>query len=65
MIRQSVASTNESKLLLGLIAGTAIVAGVTMVAYGKTPSCKGSFGNTTATCDRIAVLGAVGLGGEL
>lgn len=60
MMRQSVASTNESKLLLGLIAGTAIVAGVTMLAYGATSSCKG--GNTTATCERIALMGAVGLG---
>lgn len=61
LMRQSVASTNESKLLLGLIAGTAVVVGVTMVAYGSTASCKGKQGNTTAHCDRIAVSGAVGL----
>ena len=64
MMRQSVASTNESKLLIGLIAGTAIVAGLGMVAYGATSSCKGrNQGNATATCDRITMLGAVGLGG--
>lgn len=63
VMRQSVASTNESKLLLGLIAGTAVVAGATMVAYGRTPTCKGRFGNTAATCDRITTLGAMALGG--
>jgi hypothetical protein len=63
MMRQSVASTNESKLLLGLIAGAAVVAGATMVAYGRTPTCKGRFGNTTATCDRITTSGAMALGG--
>lgn len=63
VMRQSVASTNESKLLLGLIAGGAIVAGVAMLAYGATSSCKGKQGNTTATCDRIATLGAGGLAG--
>ena len=62
-MRQAVATTTESKLLVGLIAGTAVVAGVTMVAYGSTSSCKGSFGNNTATCDRIATLGAVALAG--
>lgn len=34
LMRQSVATTNESKLLLGLVAGSAVVAGMTMVAYG-------------------------------
>lgn len=63
LMRQSVASTNESKLLVGVIAGAAVVTGVTMLAYGATSSCKGKQGNTTATCDRIATLGAAGLAG--
>jgi len=63
VMRQTVASTNESKLLLTLIAGGAVVAGATMVAYGRTPTCKGRFGNTTATCDRITTSGAMMLGG--
>ena len=62
LMRQSVATTNESKLLLGLVAGSAIVAGLAMVAYGATSSCKGSFGNTTRTCDRLMVMGAAGIG---
>lgn len=60
--RQSVATTNEPKLLLGAIAGTLIVAGVAMLAYGATSACKGSHPNDT-TCDRNTVLGAVGLSG--
>ena len=63
VMRQTVASTNESKLLLTLIAGGAVVAGATMVAYGRTPTCKGRFGNTIATCDRITTSGAMMLGG--
>ena len=62
LMRQSVARTNESKMLLGLVAGSAIVAGLAMVAYGATSSCKGSFGNTTRTCDRLMVMGAAGIG---
>lgn len=62
LMRQSIATTNESKLLLGLVAGSAIVAGLAMVAYGATSSCKGSFGNTTRTCDRLMVMGAAGVG---
>lgn len=61
MMSQAVASTNESKLLVGLLAGTAMVAGIGMLAYGATSSCKG--GNSTATCERIAMFGAVGLAG--
>lgn len=59
---QSVASTNESKLLLGVIAGALVVTGVAMLAYGTTSSCKGSH-PTDSTCDRFTVLGAVGLSG--
>lgn len=62
LMRQSVATTNESKMLLGLVAGSAIVAGLAMAAYGATSSCKGSFGNTTRTCDRLLVMGAAGVG---
>ena len=63
MLRQTVATTNEGKLLYGLIAGAAVVAGVTMVAYGATASCKGRFGNSTKGCDRLATIGAVTVGG--
>jgi hypothetical protein len=63
LMRQSVAQTNEGKLLIGLIAGTAMVAGIGMLAYGATSSCKGKQGNSTATCERIALAGAIGLGG--
>ena len=62
LMTQTVASTNERKLLLALAAGTAVVAGATMVAYGRTPTCKGRFGNTAATCDRITTSGAMALG---
>ena len=61
VLKQTVASTNESKLLLGSLAGAAIVAGVALVAYGATSSCKSGHGN--ATCDRNAVIGAMGLSG--
>jgi hypothetical protein len=63
LMRQSVATTNESKLLLGLVAGSAVVAGLAMVAYGATSSCKGSFGNSTAGCDRLATAGAIAVAG--
>ena len=61
VLKQTVASTNESKLLLGSMAGAAIVAGVALVAYGATSSCKSAHGNSA--CDRNAVLGAMGLSG--
>ena len=61
MMRQVVASTNESKLLIALIAGTGTVVGATMVAHGATGSCKGGFGNTDDRCDRIVMLGAAGM----
>ena len=61
VLKQTVASTNESKLLLGSLAGAAIVAGVALVAYGATSSCKSAHGNST--CDRNAVFGALGLSG--
>ena len=61
VLKQTVASTNESKLLLGSLAGAAIVAGVALVAYGATSSCKSAHGNST--CDRNAVFGAIGLSG--
>lgn len=61
VLRQTVASTTESKLLLGSLAGAAIVAGVALVAYGATSSCKSAHGNSS--CDRNAVIGAIGLAG--
>ena len=60
--RQSVAQTNEPKLLLGVIAGGAIIAGVAMLAYGATSSCKSKH-ETDSPCDRYAVLGAMALSG--
>ena len=65
MLRQTVATTNEGKLLVGVLAGSAVVAGAAMVAYGATASCKGRFGNSTANCDRLTTIGAVTLGGGL
>lgn len=59
---QTVASTNEPKLLLGVIAGALVVGGVALLAYGMTSSCKGSHPTDNA-CDRSTVLGAVGLSG--
>lgn len=61
VLKQTVASTNESKLLLGSLAGAAIVAGVALAAYGATSSCKGAHGSSA--CDRNAVIGAMGLSG--
>lgn len=61
VLKQTVASTNESKLLIGSLAGAAIVAGVALVAYGATSGCKGSHGSSA--CDRTAVIGAMGLSG--
>ena len=57
---QSVATTNEPKLLLGVIAGALVVSGVAMLAYGNTSSCKANH-PTDSFCDRSMVLGAVGL----
>ena len=62
VMSQVVASTTESKLLVGIVAGSAIVAGAAMVAYGATSSCKGSFGNSTTGCDRLVTVGAVAMG---
>jgi hypothetical protein len=59
VMKQTLARTNEPKLLLGSLAGAAIVAGVALVAYGATSSCKAGHGN--AACDRNAVLGALSL----
>jgi hypothetical protein len=61
--RQSVATTNEPKLLLGIAAGALIVTGVALLAYGATASCKGSDGATTSSCDKKTVIGAMGLSG--
>ena len=60
--RQSVAQTNEPKLLLGVIAGAAIVAGVAMVTYGAMSSCKAKH-ETSAPCDRYTLIGAMALTG--
>ena len=61
VLKQTVASTNESKLLVGSLAGAAVVAGLALVAYGATSSCKSAHGNSS--CDRNAVIGAMGLSG--
>ncbi len=63
VLKQTVASTNESKLLLGSLAGAAVVAGVALAAYGATSSCKSAHGNTA--CDRTTVLGAIGMSGGM
>lgn len=63
--RQSVAATNESKLLLGVVSGALIVGGMAMLAYGATSTCKGLHGDAglTNSCDKKAVIGAAGLSG--
>lgn len=61
VLKQTVATTTESKLLLGSLAGAAIVAGVALAAYGATSSCKGAHGNDA--CDRNTVLGSLALSG--
>lgn len=58
-VRQSVATTTESKLLLGLATGGLIVGGLTMMAYGASSSCKGKQAPGTNGCDRTAILGTV------
>jgi hypothetical protein len=61
---QSVATTTESKLLLGLATGGLIVGGITMMAYGASSSCKGKEASTGSSgCDRTAMLGAVTFSG--
>ena len=63
LMRQVVASTNESKMLIGLGASGAVVGGLGMIAYGASSSCKGKAGNSTTTCERVALVGAVALAG--
>ncbi len=61
--RQSVATTNESKMLLGIVAGSMMVAGMALMAYGATSTCKGSEGTSTSGCDKKAVIGAMSFSG--
>lgn len=60
--RQSVASTNEPKLLLGILAGALIVTGVAMITYGATSTCKGLHEGTNS-CDKKTVIGAMAVSG--
>lgn len=61
--RQSVASTTEPKLLLGVVTGALIVGGMTMMAYGSTATCKGKEGASTGACDRTALIGTMSFAG--
>jgi hypothetical protein len=64
LMRQVVATTNESKIFLGLAAGGAMVAGLALLAYGSSSSCKGKPGNTpSGTCERLALAGGVAVAG--
>lgn len=63
LMRQVVATTNESKMLIGLGSAAAVVGGLGMIAYGASSSCKGKAGNSTSTCERFAVVGAVAVAG--
>jgi hypothetical protein len=56
--RQTVATTNEPKLLLGVAAGALIVTGVALIAYGATSTCKGLH-ESTSSCDKKTVIGAM------
>ena len=60
--RQSVASTTEPNLLLGITAGALIVAGASLAAYGATSSCKGSHASS-ASCDKRTMIGTLALSG--
>jgi hypothetical protein len=60
--RQTVATTNEPKLLLGIAAGALIVGGVALLAYGATSSCKG-VNESTNSCDKKTVMGAMAVSG--
>lgn len=57
--RQNVATTTESKLMLGLATGGLIVAGLTMTAYGASSSCKSKQAPGTSGCDRTALIGTL------
>lgn len=63
--RVSVAETNEPKLLLGIAAGALVVAGVGLIAYGATSTCKGLHADaaTTNSCDKKTLTGAMALSG--
>ena len=65
--RVSVADTNEPKLLLGIAAGALVVAGVGLIAYGATSTCKGVHADaaTTNGCDKKTLMGAMSLSGGL
>lgn len=65
--RVSVADTNESKLLLGIAAGALVVAGLGLIAYGATSTCKGLHADaaTTNGCDKKTMMGALSLSGGL
>ena len=64
LMRQVVATTNESKIFLGLASGGAMVAGLALLAYGSSSSCKGKPGNTpSGTCERLALAGGVAVAG--
>jgi hypothetical protein len=65
--RVSVADTHEPKLLLGIAAGALVVAGVGMIAYGATSTCKGLHADaaTTNGCDKKTLMGAMSLSGGL
>ena len=65
--RVSVAETNEPKLLLGIAAGALVVAGVGLIAYGATSTCKGLHADaaTTNGCDKKTLTGAMALSGGI
>lgn len=65
--RVSVAETNEPKLLLGIAAGALVVAGVGLIAYGATSTCKGLHADAALTnsCDKKTLMGAMSLSGGL
>ncbi len=65
--RVSVADTTEPKLLLGIAAGALVVAGVGLIAYGATSTCKGLHADaaTTNGCDKKTLMGAMSLSGGL
>lgn len=59
--RQTVAQTNRPNVLIGIAAGAAIVAGVGLITYGASSTCKGKHG--VNSCGKRTLLGGMAVSG--
>lgn len=59
--RQTVAQTNRPNVLIGIAAGAAIVAGVGLITYGTSSTCKGRHG--VNSCGKRTMLGGMAVSG--